>query len=487
MAATAAPVIPYSCFDKADADDSFNDRLGNTMPLQVKNTFIDLANNIDEEGINSESVLDAFQKRQMSEPAPSLGVFGLGARNRYAPSFDSLASEEPINDAFTFPRKTTPGLLGNIDFPSDGLGPAEASPSPSPCHVWPAGAGGDMPGNMEEMPSPAAREGLEPMRVQTSQPNLAAVAAVAKALSQQQQQQQSAEGPWAPVAAMNGKAAIPVIEELAEALQGYGLPGAAEGTAIPPAEWANTTTVMMRHIPNKYTQRMLLTEINHTGFLGTFDFLYLPIDPETNANRGYAFLNFIDSGFAWMFRMSYEGRKMNRFNSNKVVSVMPATLQGFEANYSHYASARVNRGDPSARPVFLREPKGGAFGKGVPTAPGGGGGRRGGRRRGGGSTNLDQLAAAQQTQSALFGGMGSQGYGGMEFYFGYESEVKELQADGRGFEGLTIEAAKGAVDGAVAGQTMVPKFCPHCGASIQPTFQFCPSCGEVLNLGGGAA
>merc|ERR1719323_1096639 len=127
------------------------------------------------------------------------------------------------------------------------------------------------------------------------------------------------------------------------------------GAVLPP-EWADTMTVMMRNLPNKYTQRMLLTEINHTGFLGTFDFLYLPIDPETTANRGYSFLNFIDPGFAWMFKMSYEGRKMNRFNSNKAVSVVPATLQGFEANYAHYASARVNRGDPAARPLFLKEP-----------------------------------------------------------------------------------------------------------------------------------
>lgn len=47
---------------------------------------------------------------------------------------------------------------------------------------------------------------------------------------------------------------------------------------------------------------------------------------------------------------------MSRFNSAKVVSVTPATLQGFQANYMHYSSARVNRGDPSARPLFLREP-----------------------------------------------------------------------------------------------------------------------------------
>merc|ERR1719323_553735 len=154
------------------------------------------------------------------------------------------------------------------------------------------------------------------------------------------------------------------------------------GAVLPP-EWADTMTVMMRNLPNKYTQRMLLTEINHTGFLGTFDFLYLPIDPETTANRGYSFLNFIDPGFAWMFKMSYEGRKMNRFNSNKVISVVPATLQGFEANYAHYATSRVNRGDPAARPLFLREPKQGAGGgRGSSEGKGNRGGAA--RRRGGG-------------------------------------------------------------------------------------------------------
>jgi len=133
------------------------------------------------------------------------------------------------------------------------------------------------------------------------------------------------------------------------------LPG---GVAMPPLppDWSHLTTMMMRNLPNKYTQRMLLTEVNQSGFLGTIDFFYLPIDQETNANRGYGFLNFIAPYYAWAFRNMFEGRRMSRFNSAKVVSVTPATLQGFQANYAHYSSARVNRGDPSARPLFLREP-----------------------------------------------------------------------------------------------------------------------------------
>merc|ERR1719333_1383819 len=132
--------------------------------------------------------------------------------------------------------------------------------------------------------------------------------------------------------------------------------GAGASAGAPSPEWSDVYTVMMRNLPNKYTQQMLLEELNKSGFLGTFDFLYLPIDPETNANRGYAFINFISPGSAWLLRMTYEGRKMSRFNSDKVVSVSPAALQGFEANYAHYSTARCSRGSVAARPLFLRSP-----------------------------------------------------------------------------------------------------------------------------------
>ncbi|CAJ1409977.1 unnamed protein product [Effrenium voratum] len=145
---------------------------------------------------------------------------------------------------------------------------------------------------------------------------------------------------------------------------------------------------MLRNLPNKYNQQMLLEELNSSGFLGTFDFLYLPIDPETNANRGYCFINFTDPSCAWTLKLTYEGRKMGRFNSDKVVSVAPAALQGFEANYAHYSTARVNRGDPSTRPLFLREAA--VSGQEAPPR------RRGGRRSQG---SLIDIAARQQKKT----------------------------------------------------------------------------------------
>eukprot|EP00931_Biecheleriopsis_adriatica_P087932 TRINITY_DN62334_c0_g1_i1.p1 TRINITY_DN62334_c0_g1~~TRINITY_DN62334_c0_g1_i1.p1 ORF type:complete len:411 (-),score=111.17 TRINITY_DN62334_c0_g1_i1:138-1370(-) len=119
--------------------------------------------------------------------------------------------------------------------------------------------------------------------------------------------------------------------------------------------WDGVVTVMMRNLPNKYTQQKLKVEIDEAGFAGAYDFLYVPMDKQFGANKGYAFINFLDNRFVHSFRTRFEGRCMSSYKSGKIVQISPASLQGFEANYEHFSNSSVIRGDPKNRPLFIRK------------------------------------------------------------------------------------------------------------------------------------
>jgi RNA recognition motif-containing protein len=73
------------------------------------------------------------------------------------------------------------------------------------------------------------------------------------------------------------------------------------------AESERRTTVMLRNLPNNYTRDMLLQHIDCLGFSGLYDFFYMPIDFNSQASMGYAFVNLISSEHAQKFMKDFDG------------------------------------------------------------------------------------------------------------------------------------------------------------------------------------
>ena len=76
------------------------------------------------------------------------------------------------------------------------------------------------------------------------------------------------------------------------------------------------TTLMIRNIPNKYTQTMLLEELNEV-LHRKFDFFYLPIDFRKKTNMGYAFINMIDPVATVVLVKQFHGKGWRSSKSEK--------------------------------------------------------------------------------------------------------------------------------------------------------------------------
>ena len=92
---------------------------------------------------------------------------------------------------------------------------------------------------------------------------------------------------------------------------------------------------MIRNIPNKYTQDMLVDELNR-NHKHKYNFFYLPIDYNNSCNVGYAFINFIHAKFISSFYQEFNGRKWNKFNSEKICSLAYARIQGTASLMNHF-------------------------------------------------------------------------------------------------------------------------------------------------------
>lgn len=109
---------------------------------------------------------------------------------------------------------------------------------------------------------------------------------------------------------------------------------------------------MIKNIPNKYNQEMLLKMMD-TNYRGMYDFFYLPIDFRNRCNLGYAFVNFGNSSDAADFYQEFHLHKWSDFNSKKVCEVTYARVQGQDALLQHFKNSKFPRGDTSCLPLVI--------------------------------------------------------------------------------------------------------------------------------------
>ncbi|KAJ9563923.1 LOW QUALITY PROTEIN: hypothetical protein OSB04_009083 [Centaurea solstitialis] len=133
------------------------------------------------------------------------------------------------------------------------------------------------------------------------------------------------------------------------------------------------TTVMIKNIPNKYSQKLLLNMLdNHLHSLqradggrrrrstpSSYDFVYLPIDFVNKCNVGYGFVNMTSPAAARRLYAAFHHRNWEVFNSKKICEVSYARLQGLEALKEHFKNSKFPREAEEYMPVVFTPPRDG--------------------------------------------------------------------------------------------------------------------------------
>ena len=116
------------------------------------------------------------------------------------------------------------------------------------------------------------------------------------------------------------------------------------------------TTLMIKNIPNKYTQKMLLALLEER-FAGIypypFDFFYLPIDFKNKCNVGYAFINMTTPHAIPALVEDFHGKRWPKFNSEKVCAIAYGRIQGKLSLIQHFQNSSLLHEDKRCRPILF--------------------------------------------------------------------------------------------------------------------------------------
>jgi RNA recognition motif-containing protein len=203
---------------------------------------------------------------------------------------------------------------------------------------------------------------------------------------------------------------------------------------------------MLRNVPQRYTEKGLMMEFNRSGYVGKYDFFFLPVNERAGRNRGFAFVNFSDAEVAQRFYDQYHGNFLRNFmeEGKAPLLILPADVQGFEAN-----ALRITRDSSKSHgtPVILRA---------LPQV---------------GSLDPEELAHQAKIVE-----------GGVSQQMAFQANAVPLQAPS------SSELPPWPLMFAGAGQKQPPRrqmqmrptmqrFCCNCGGQLRGGFHFCPYCG----------
>ena len=113
------------------------------------------------------------------------------------------------------------------------------------------------------------------------------------------------------------------------------------------------TSLMVRNIPNKYTQKMFLDEIRAGGHGDGVDFFYLPLDFKNRCNRGYAFVNFMNAADIVPFYEQFNAKSWKKFNSDKVCAITYARIQGKAAMVKRFENSALMEKEEAYKPLVF--------------------------------------------------------------------------------------------------------------------------------------
>ncbi|KAJ0037699.1 hypothetical protein Pint_23596 [Pistacia integerrima] len=132
------------------------------------------------------------------------------------------------------------------------------------------------------------------------------------------------------------------------------------------------TTVMIKNIPNKYSQKLLLNMLdNHCIHcneqiaegddqpLSSYDFVYLPIDFNNKCNVGYGFVNMTSPEATLRLYKAFHLQNWEVFNSRKICEVTYARVQGLEALKEHFKNSKFPSEMDHYLPVVFSPPRDG--------------------------------------------------------------------------------------------------------------------------------